>query len=70
MDAICGHQLENELISLNPNNFDTIQDFISKFKSLWIQLKDCNIPLRKIDINFLRTIVRLSVFVQLFFQTT
>ena len=41
-DAIRGHQLENELISLDPNNFDTIQDFISKFKSLRLQLKDCN----------------------------
>ena len=41
-DEIRGHQLENELISLNPNNFDTIQDFISKFKSFRLQLKDCN----------------------------
>jgi hypothetical protein len=42
-NEIRGHQLENELISLNPNNFDIIQDFISKFKSLRLQLNDCNI---------------------------
>ena len=40
---VCGHQLENKLISLNPNNFDTIQDFITKVKSLQLQLKDSNI---------------------------
>ena len=39
-DDIRGHQLENEIISLDPNNFDTIQDFISKFKSLRLQVKD------------------------------
>ena len=33
-NAIRGNQLENEPISLNPSNFDTIHDFISKFKSL------------------------------------
>jgi len=42
MDAIYGHQLGNELINLNPNKFDTIQEFISKFKCLRLQLKDCN----------------------------
>ena len=29
-----GHQLENELISLSPAHYDTIQDFFTKFKSL------------------------------------
>ena len=33
-DAIHGHQLENELITLNPNNFDPIQDFILSSKLL------------------------------------
>ena len=27
-----GHQLENELISLNPTHFETIQDFFTKFE--------------------------------------
>ena len=34
-----GHQLENELISLSPTHFDTIQDFFTKFKSLVLHLK-------------------------------
>ena len=42
-NTIHSHPLENELISLNPNNFDTIQDFISKFKTLRILLNDRNI---------------------------
>ena len=39
-----GHQLENELISLSPTHYDTIQDFFTKFKSLIVlQLKQCGI---------------------------
>ena len=33
-DELRGHQLENELISLSPSHFETIQDFFTKFKSL------------------------------------
>ena len=33
-DELCGHQLENELIRLSPMQYDTIQDFFTKFKSL------------------------------------
>ena len=33
-DEIRGHILENELIALQPNNFETIQHFFSKSKSL------------------------------------
>ena len=29
-NEIRGHQLENELISLNPNDFSCIQDYLSK----------------------------------------
>ena len=38
-----GHQLENELISLIPAHFETIQYFFTKFKSLVLQLKQCGI---------------------------
>ena len=34
-----GHQLENELITLSPTQFETIQYFFTKFKSLVLQLK-------------------------------
>ena len=31
-DDMRGHQLENELISLSPAHFETIEDFFTKFK--------------------------------------
>ena len=33
-NEIWGHQLENELISLNPNDFSCILDYLSKYKTL------------------------------------
>ena len=35
-DEMRGHQLENELITLSPTHFETIQDFFTKLKSLVI----------------------------------
>ena len=37
------HILENELISLQPNNFETIEKFFSKIKYLVMQWKKCGI---------------------------
>ena len=34
-NKIQGHQLENELISLNPNDFSCIQYYLSKYKLLY-----------------------------------
>ena len=42
-DELRGHQLENELIGSNQCNFDTIQDFFTKLKSLRLKLKECGI---------------------------
>ena len=36
-------QLENELISLSPSNFKSLQVYFSKFKALVLQLKRCGI---------------------------
>ena len=38
-----GHVLENYLIALHPNSFETIQQFLTKFKSLALQCKQCGI---------------------------
>jgi hypothetical protein len=38
-----GHILENELISLNPSNYENLQDFFTRFKALLLQLKGCRI---------------------------
>ena len=34
-----GHQIENELISLSPSSFESLQLYFSKFKALVLQLK-------------------------------
>ena len=38
-----GHSLENELVSLSPSNFDSLQVYFSKFKSRVLELKQCGI---------------------------
>ena len=42
-NQIRAHQLENELLTLDPNNFSSIEDFLSKFKTLGILLEGCKI---------------------------
>ena len=38
-----GHQIENELISLSPNSFESLKLYFSKFKAFVLQLKQCGI---------------------------
>ena len=38
-NEIRGHQIENEMISLSPSSFESLQLYFSKFKSLVLQLK-------------------------------
>ena len=42
-DEMRGHQIENELISLSPNSFESLQLYFSKIKALVLQLKHCRI---------------------------
>ena len=42
-DEMRGHQIENELISLIPSSFESLQLHFSKFKDLVLQLKQCGI---------------------------
>ena len=42
-DDLRVYQLENELISLHPSNFETLNDFFTKFKSLVFELKLCKV---------------------------
>ena len=37
------YELKNELISLHPANFETLNDFFTKFKNLVFQLKLCKV---------------------------
>ena len=38
-----GHQIKNELISLSPSSFESLQLYFTKFKALVLQLKQCGI---------------------------
>ena len=42
-DEIRGHQIDNEIISLSPSSFESLQLYFSKFKALVLQLKQCGI---------------------------
>ena len=42
-NEIRGPQLENELISLNPNDFSCIQDYLSKYKTFRLLCAECKI---------------------------
>ena len=42
-DCLRVYQLENELISFHPTNFETLNDFFTKFKNLVFQLKLCKV---------------------------
>ena len=42
-DEMQGHMLEVDSNILDPNSFDNIQDFFTKFKSLILSLGECGI---------------------------
>ena len=42
-----GHQIENELISLSPSSFESLQLYFSKFKAIVLQSKQCEIEKKK-----------------------
>ena len=42
-NEIQGHQLKNELISLNSNDFSCIQEYLSKYKTLRLLCAECKI---------------------------
>ena len=37
-----GHEIKNELISMIPSSFESLQLYFSKFKALVLQLKQCD----------------------------
>ena len=67
-----GHQIENELISLSPNSFESLQLYLSKFKELVLQLKQCGLE-KKDDQLVLAILSKLGpgylVFVSTFYAT-
>lgn len=71
-NEIRAHQLENELLTLDPNNFSCIEDFFSKFKTLIYLLE--GVKVKKEDSNLIYSILTnlgpaYSVFVSTFHST-
>ena len=68
-DELRGHILENELIVLQPNKFETIQQFFSKFKSLVMQCKKFEINKKDEQLMLSipsKLVLELSVFISTF----
>ena len=63
-----GFQQENELISLSPSSFKSLQVYFSKFKALVLQLKQCGIE-KKDDQLILAILSKLSPNYSVFFST-
>ena len=63
-----GHQIENELISLSPSSFESLQLYFSNFKALVLQLKQCAIE-NKEDKIVLAIISKLGIDYSVFFFT-
>jgi hypothetical protein len=66
-----GHILEMDLLTLDPNFFDNIQDFFTKFNDLLAQIKACRVDKLKEEKQMVLTILskigtKLSVFVTTF----
>lgn len=66
------HTLENELLTLDPNNFSCIEDFLSKFKTLKLLLE--GVKVKKEDSSLIYSILTnlgptYSVFVSTFHST-
>ena len=71
-DEMRGHQINNELISLNPNSFQSLRLYFSKSKALVLLLKQCGIEKKeeKLVLAILSNIgPNYSVFVSTFYAT-
>ena len=57
-DELRGNIPDNELIALQPNSFETIQQFFTKYKELVLQCKQCGLERKdeKIVLSMLRNL--------------
>ena len=67
-DDLRVYQLENELMSLQPSNFETLNDFFTKFKHIVLLLKQCNVE-KEDDQLILAILSKLGVDYSVFVST-
>ena len=67
-DDLRVYQLENELMSLQPSNFETLNDFFKKFKHIVLLLKQCKVE--KVDDQLILAILsKIRADYSIFFST-
>ena len=62
------YQLENELMSLQPSNFETLNEFFTKFKNIVFLLKQCKVE-KEDDQLILAILSKLGVDYSVFVST-
>ena len=62
------YKLENELMSLQPSNFETLNDFFTKFKHIVLLLKQCKVD-KEDDQLILAILSKLGADYSVFFST-
>ena len=67
-DELRAHQLEIEVFSLSPSNFESLESFFTKFKSLVLMLKQCGIE-KEYDQLILSNLSKLSSYYLVFVST-
>ena len=67
-DDLRVYQLENELMSLQPSNFETLNDFFTKFKHIVLLLKQCKVE-KEDDHLILAILSKLGVDYSVFVST-
>ena len=67
-DDLRVYQLENELMSLQPSNFETLNDFFKKFKHTVLLLKQCKVE-KGDDQLILSILSKLEAYYSIFVST-
>jgi hypothetical protein len=56
-DEMRGHMLKVEFLTLDPKSLDNLQDFFTKYKDLFSQLKACRVDKSKEEKQMVLTII-------------
>jgi hypothetical protein len=56
-DEMMGRMLEVEFLTMDPKNFENLQDFFTKYKDLLSQLKACGVNKSKEEKQMVLTII-------------
>jgi hypothetical protein len=66
-NIIPSHQIENQIMTLSPNDFSCIEDYLSKFKTLRLLCAECNIKMEEECCIYIKFSLILVVHIQCFY---